>query len=537
MTSTILRHTNPLTVPQMEQQEGLVQNNAGGYVHGVDVWTQLNRFLTIGTEGGTYYVNERDHTLDNVKVVDKALAEDFKRAIDMATEISVAGRAPKNDYALYVIAKGAADSDVRVRQYALQQLQSVARTGTHLFQFVAMVDSLRGWGTALREAIANWYTEKNAKQLAYQVTKYQQREGWSHRDVLRKAHPQTNDLAMNAIFKYIVSGALPTDTLQGFTMDEHQNTGLLHIEAVEAAKKASASATVDLIRDFGLTREMVNTEYLTDATVLRALSEKMPYTALIRNLGNLTKARVIALLSTTTTRIAAQISDLENVKRSRIHPIQLLYALRTYQHGAGFRGDRTWNPQHEIVEALETAFYLSFGNVESTGKRTMLALDVSGSMGQVAGNGPLTCAEVSAAMLMATLRTEGDVLPMAFNDGISPLKVNKNMSLEEVLRVTSHWTGGATDCAAPMRYALENGLDVDTFVVYTDNETWAGRGSPSDWLKEYRRKTGIDAKLVVVGITATPFSIADKNDAGMLDVAGFDSAVPMVISSFARGDL
>jgi 60 kDa SS-A/Ro ribonucleoprotein len=39
----------------------------------------------------------------------------------------------------------------------------------------------------------------------------------------------------------------------------------------------------------------------------------------------------------------------------------------------------------------------------------------------------------------------------------------------------------------------------------------------------------------VVGDAAEArFSIADPNDAGMLDVVGFDTAIPSVISDFGR---
>ena len=44
----------------------------------------------------------------------------------------------------------------------------------------------------------------------------------------------------------------------------------------------------------------------------------------------------------------------------------------------------------------------------------------------------------------------------------------------------------------------------------------------------------INAKLVVVGMTASNFSIADPRDAGMLDVVGFDTATPKVISEFSK---
>ena len=37
---------------------------------------------------------------------------------------------------------------------------------------------------------------------------------------------------------------------------------------------------------------------------------------------------------------------------------------------------------------------------------------------------------------------------------------------------------GGTDCAQPMLYAKNKKLDVDVFIVYTDNETWAGEQYP-----------------------------------------------------------
>ena len=93
---------------------------------------------------------------------------------------------------------------------------------------------------------------------------------------------------------------------------------------------------------------------------------------------------------------------------------------------------------------------------------------------------------------------------------------------------------GGTDCALPMLYALERGIAADAFIIYTDSETWAGVIHPAVALKQYRERTGIPARLVVVGMVANGFSIADPNDAGMLDVVGFDTATPAVIADFIR---
>lgn len=80
--------------------------------------------------------------------------------------------------------------------------------------------------------------------------------------------------------------------------------------------------------------------------------------------------------------------------------------------------------------------------------------------------------------------------------------------------------------------ALKHRWAVDAFVVYTDSETWAGDIHPAQALRQYRERMGIAANLVVVAMNSNGFSIADPDDAGMLDVVGFDTATPQVISDF-----
>ena len=48
---------------------------------------------------------------------------------------------------------------------------------------------------------------------------------------------------------------------------------------------------------------------------------------------------------------------------------------------------------------------------------------------------------------------------------------------------------------------------------------------------------GMPAKLVVSGMTASDFSIADPRDAGMLDIAGFDAAFHTVFSDGHTAEL
>ncbi len=85
-----------------------------------------------------------------------------------------------------------------------------------------------------------------------------------------------------------------------------------------------------------------------------------------------------------------------------------------------------------------------------------------------------------------------------------------------------------------MRVAKQERRLFDAFFVYTDSDTNSGPVHPDRALREYRQAHVQGAKLAVVGMLANGFTIADPNDAGMLDVVGFDTATPAVLSDFIR---
>ena len=122
---------------------------------------------------------------------------------------------------------------------------------------------------------------------------------------------------------------------------------------------------------------------------------------------------------------------------------------------------------------------------------------------------------------------------MSFQDRFVPLGISPRERLDDMVRKTDGFPFGRTDCALPMLYATERKIRVDVFVVYTDSETWYGQVHPVQALQEYRQRMGIPAKLIVQAFVANHFSSADPDDGGMLDVIGFDTAVPTLIRDFA----
>ena len=530
---------NPNATPQSRAIDNAqIRNSAGGFVWELDPWKRLERFVILGSEGGSYYASAQTFTVENAENVVRLLKEDGVRVVARVLELSTAGRAYKNDAALFVLALAFSVGDADTKAAAKLALPKVARTGTHLFTFMTYVDSMRGWGRGLRGAVANWYGSKDLDKLAYQVTKYAQRNGWTHRDALRLAHPKTEDAQRDALYRYI-TGHKDKIEDSGLKIEDSETSldWLEYIRAVEAVKvETNVQAVVEAITRYNLPREVLPTEMLREAAVWEALLQRMPMTAMIRNLATMTRVGLLTPMSEAVDMVVARVTDAHELRKARVHPIQILAALMTYSAGRGARGKATWEPVQKVVDALDRAFYLTFENVQPTGKRVLMGLDVSGSMtwGELGGVPGLSPRVASAALALVTAATEPQHALMAFANTFVPLNISPRQRLDDVVKRMDGMPFGGTDCALPMQYALKEKLEVDAFVVLTDSETWFGQQHPAQALQEYRTRMGIPAKLVVVGMLGNRFTIADPNDALMLDVVGFSANTPTVIADFIR---
>jgi len=568
-----------------------VENSAGGYSWQVDDWVRLDRFLILGAEGGTYHIGECSLVTQNHDTLVRCIQADGRRVVERIVEVSQSGRAPKNDPSIFALALVTAHGSPDARALALAALPKVCRIGTHLFHFAEYVNALRGWGRGLRKAVARWYVDRDAEDLALQVVKYQQRDGWSHADLLRLAHPHAENWAHQSILRWVATGAeglgerrvmrrgpavgqaSPPDSVvqapspgQGLAPGEapgglgQQAGRLFHyppvgklpalIDAFERAKRAgSAGEIVKLVEEFDLPREAVPTQWLNDVAVWDALLRRMPMTAMIRSLAKMTAIGLLAPGSDATRLVVQKLKDETALRRARIHPLAVLIAHKVYAQGHGEKGSLRWQPVSRITDAFDEAFYATFTNVEPSGRPLLLALDVSGSMtGSMIAGSCLSAREASAAMALVTAATEQDHTIVAFSagahgfggmhgggeSGITPIDISPRMRLPEVIRRIEAIPMGGTDCALPMLWARRRGLRFGAFVTYTDSETWAGAVHPSQALRDYRGALVPDAKAVVVGMTSNGFTIADPADRGMLDVVGFDATAPAVIADFVR---
>ena len=198
----ILNEPTPQSEPLDERQ---VPNSAGGHAYPVDDMTRFQRFLILGSEGGSYYAGERELTLENAAAVKRCIVSSWEDSgINVVTEIariSKSRRAAKPGPVLFALAMAASYGPEKVRKTAFDFLNDVALTGSHLHMFIDYVSSMRGWGRGLRRAVGRWYTERDIKNAVYQAVKYRQRYNWTHRDLLRKAHPKAASSVFNELLR------------------------------------------------------------------------------------------------------------------------------------------------------------------------------------------------------------------------------------------------------------------------------------------------------------------------------------------------
>jgi hypothetical protein len=318
---------------------------------------------------------------------------------------------------------------------------------------------------------------------------------------------------------------------------------LKHLHAIhEAGEKKDIPLACALIRSGRLVREHVPTTLFGSKEIWLTLLETMPLEALLRNLGKLTQIGVAAEKHR---EIVVRLTNQAEVLKARIHPIKVLVASKVYTNGCGDSGSLTWTPNVYIGVALTDLFRISYGAVTPTGKRIMLGIDVSGSMSTpVLGSKVLTCRDASIAMALLYLETEKNVSAVAFSNTLTDLlapssrnRLTRGMTLQQALAATNGMNFSNTDCVLPIQHAIKHNILIDAFIVITDNETYAPNEHPQNALIRYRELTGIQAKLIVLGMTGNCFTIVDPTDRNTLNLAGFDTSTPEIASMFMRGEI
>jgi Uncharacterized protein containing a von Willebrand factor type A (vWA) domain len=510
----------PLTGQMRPLDPRQIPNAAGGWVFPINRWDHLLRFLMIGTEGGTYYVDEGRIQTENLLNTAECLRENGPQVIEITAQIAEERRAYKVTPALWVLALAFRSRDPETRRAAAANFQRIIRNGSELLTFAAIYRQMEGgWGRLKRAAVRNWYAARSLEDLAYQVLKYRERARWSHRDLLRMAHPRLGpeDEVRQAIVRWIVRGweEIP---------ERPPHEALRLIWAFERAKRAeSEEEIVELVRTHCLTWEMVPSRFQNSRMVWQALLPDMPALALVRHLGYMTSLGVFEDRKA----LEEVLRRLEEIHRAPVHPVRLLLAATVYEMGKGTR--RCWEPIPEISRALQQAYLRRMEAAKPIRRPFLVALDISGSMWHNRSGQGLPAIFAAAAYGLYALQRE----PMAHVIGFDTqfhrlLPEALGSTVLRLVEGLARIGRGGTDLSLPFRYVEQSGVDVEAIVILTDNETWAGQEHPFEALRRLRAMNR-DFRVINVATTATGYSIQEPDDPLSFHIIGFDAEVVSLI--------
>ncbi|MEO8127957.1 MAG: TROVE domain-containing protein [Bryobacteraceae bacterium] len=476
---------------------------------------RLETFLILGGDPGAYRASQYAFHADACGPVREALRTDGPAAVRLIEQVAEGGKALSPDAALYALALASSPqfASPETNAAALHALPRVARSGAQLCKYAAYVGTLRGWGRGLRSAVADWYTSKPIQELATQILKHRHRKGWSHRDLLRLSHPKPPTPEHNALFQWAVEGEL------GHLATPNIASGnLRQIYAFEQLKKTTDEIEmVRLVEDFQMTHDTIPPLCRKSAAVWEALLGSIPYMAMVRNLGHMTEAGLIAPQSAATALVVMRLVDRGRIRRANVQPAALLSALAKYRSGP-------WQASSVVAGALEDALHLAFSNVESTGQRIFFGIDASllAKDARCHGMSHVPAAQAAATLAMEFARVDSRSHIALLDREPDFLDITKTAKLQQVVgAVTSE--SQAADPSTAIAHATENQMHVDAFVFFSSHV-------PLNALEVYRERTGIPAKLVIVTSEATDFEGAVPEY--VMRVAGFEPAVPRAVRQF-----
>lgn len=549
----------------------------------------VQRLLILGSRVNQYHQKKNNSlSKDDIEFIKQCIKNDEGQSIlKLVEEIYETGRAPKQDITLQIHALLCRAENNDLRKSALGLL-SKYRTISHIYnwkKFHASCENpqlgkvTKGFGRGPKRSLNDWFLKMKDKpiDLAYQITKYGSREGWSFDQLIKCSHLTTGTgddrilkegktkkvlpaTAFDIVLRYAIMGFDEAHKLaEKYTLtDEAVYKYLAAVHETKHCLEDNKQRLIDLIYANKLCREQVPTWSLKDSDVLTALLVNrnktrvvMPLTALLRNLGNMS-AHDVLNDNEIRTVVCLHLLNKEVITKSRIHPVSVLTAWFTYRSGTGLRGSNTWCPQPDILKALEDMFYLSFQNVEPTGKRICFLIDCSGSM-----TGPSLCESVSnaeaaalLAMIFARSETKAAEAPQhsfylftstssssyGGRTGLTDVSdvIHAEAPLNDVFKSVQRSNWGTTDISMGILEAMKYKRKYDAFVVITDNDVNSGI-KPSEAMKQYRSAMKMpNVKLAVVATEGSDFTVADPADLCMMDFVGFDSHGPKLLQDFIR---
>jgi len=311
------------------------------------------------------------------------------------------------------------------------------------------------------DAVRRLYTE-------YALLKYDtESHGFRFGDVIELVHPSAakDRLWQGDLFRYAIDRRHKRDNPVPERLAMIRANKLFREQVT--ADDFSSLLDHELLQRAGMTWEdslSLAGSKVDKAKLWEAMIPSMGYMALLRNLRNFEEARIS---NGARDAVAARLSDLEQVKRSRQFPFRFWSAFK-HTNGLQYAG------------ALEAALTYSMLNIPELPGRTLVLVDTSGSMtSPVLGDkSKITCVEAAALFGVAiAVRNPGRTHLVGFASGTFNHEINGGASmLREVERFVNRVgeVGHGTEIHESIQARFRADVHDRIFII-SDMQTVGGR--------------------------------------------------------------
>jgi len=451
---------------------------------------QYLQTLLTNTFGNTFYVDQRDLLKEAGEVHDKMLVEDptfaakaigYARNKGFMRTQSVFGLAK-----LFYTDKGLFE----------QTFDQAIRTPNDLRDFMTIMRSLgwKGGGRCIKRVAGNWLAKKLGEYWAIKYGSAAKPGEWTIKDMMIYLHPK----GMNPPLAEYLMGRSP------------ELADLPQIAAFERLKRATtAKEKIAAITEGRLPHEVATTFAGNDKEVWEAIAPQMPIFALLRNLATLERHGV---LDANRAMISKKFADPEVIGRSKILPFRFLDAI-----------DHVRSPWAR--DALRDGLDLSFANLPEIPGRSIVCLDVSGSM----SGRYLLIGGIFAISLMK--KTDYNGRFFLFNHMLAEASVSMRDSI--LTQAQSIRASGSTRTDLIARWMLQEKEEADNLILITDEQQ--NRGGPFiNALDEYRRRVKRDINVFIVDISLYRRALLPPEDPAYF-IYGWSPQVLNFVSMASRG--
>lgn len=483
------------------------RNEAGGKAYKREPRFALAQYAATGCLNGTFYADAQAQLDEVLEICVKVKPEYVAKAAVFARE-----RGHMKDMPALLLAT-LAKRDVKLFARAFGRVVDNGRMLRNVVQILRSgVTGRKSLGTAPKREVKRWLEGRTDAQLLTESVGNDP----SLADVIKMVHPRPGSKSREALYGYLL----------GREFDERALPQIVREYEDFKAGRTDALPNVPfaMLAGENLTRE----QWCKLALAGGWHNLRMNLNTFARH-GVFEQPGMAGL-------VAERLSDPEALKRARAFPYQLLVAYVS-------TGKEV---PEQVREALQDALELSLGNVPRFAGRTVICLDVSGSMhtpvtGQRRGATTVVrCLDVAALFAAAILRTNPEATVIAFNDVVVDCRLNPRDSVMTNARLLASLPHGGTNCSAPLKKLNAAKAKADMVVYVSDNESWVdetqGRGTATmeQWAAFAARNPG--AKLACIDLQPHGTTQAAERE-DVLNIGGFGDSVFELLELYANNNL